>query len=430
MIIEVLVSALVILIVAGAVLSLITATTRSAADQRQKAAAYSVAQEDQARMRALRLGTLNRLDENNDVTLDGTTYTVNSTGTFIDNATGASSSCDAEGSESDYVRISSKVSWEGGRKSVALNSVVSPSNGSLDPNHGTLLVNATNGSGQPLAGLGLKGTGAGTLSGSTDENGCANFSDLPAGNYTLSTEAPGFVDADGNESPWTTTVGVVPGGKRSVELMYDLPGAVVATFRYRVGSSSTFLPAKADSIVAYNALMTTGAKAYGSPGVTSARSLEIKAEPLFPFKGADAIYAGSCETNLPPEGSAALATVNVQAQETIVLPPIQLPALNLTVSKSGAPFAGARVAVTDRNCRQSGTNVKRLYVTDANGNLANPVTGELEPALPWGVYDICASTSNRHTTSSNVAVKDLANGTSVSMRLPVNWWEGSGGECW
>ena len=154
-IIEVLVSALVILIVAGAVLSLITATTRSAADQRQKAAAYSVAQEDQARMRALRLGTLNRLDENNDVTLDGTTYTVNSTGTFIDNATGASSSCDAEGSESDYVRISSKVSWEGGRKSVALNSVVSPSNGSLDPNHGTLLVNATNGSGQPLAGLGL-----------------------------------------------------------------------------------------------------------------------------------------------------------------------------------------------------------------------------------------------------------------------------------
>lgn len=426
--IEVLVSALVILIVAGAVLSLVTATTHSAADQRQRAAAYSVAQEDQARLRAMRLSTLNRLNEENEVTLGGTTYTVDSTGTFIDNATGTSSSCSAENSESDYVSIASRVSWEGGRKSVVLNSLVAPSSGSLNPNHGTLLITATNGSGQGIAGLSLRGTGAGTFSGSTDETGCANFSDLPAGNYTLSTEAPGFVDADGNYSPWTKTVGVVAAGKVPVSLMYDLPGGVVATFKYRVGSSSTFLPARADSVVAYNALMPSGAKAFGSAGVTSGRSLELKAEPLFPFKEADTIYAGACESNLP-ESSLARATVVVQANETIATPQIQLPALNLTVEKGGSPVQGARVTVTDQNCKIGYSRVKRLYSTDAAGHLVNPETGEAEPAMPWGTYEVCASSGERHRIEGGVSVENLTSGTSLTLEIPSNWWEGGSGEC-
>ncbi len=423
--IEVLVSALVILIVAGAVLSLMSATTRSAADQRTKAAAYSAAQEDQARLRAMRLSSLNRLDETRTVSLDGSTFTVESKGVFVNSSTGTDSSCEAEGSSADYVRITSTVTWNGSRTPVTIDSIVAPSTASLDPNHGSLIITATNGQLEPLSGLGLSGSGAGTFSGSTDANGCANFADLPAGNYTLSTSATGFVDADGNYSPWATTVGVVASASTPLSLMYDLPGTVLASFNYRVGSSSEFRTAYADSIVAYNALMPSGAKGYGSPGGT--RTETVEANPLFPFKEADTIYAGSCESNLP-ESAAAKATVIVPANGTVKTPQIQLPALNLTAKREGSPIGGARVTVTDESCRSGGSYVKREYTTDSSGAMVNPATHVPEPGLPWGRYQVCVSIGERHRYESRVSVKNLTSGTNLTVEVPTGGW-GSGGEC-
>ena len=77
----------------------------------------------------------------------------------------------------------------------------------------------------PLAGVGISGTGAGTFSGSTDSNGCADFADLPSGNYTLTPTAAGLVDKNGNP-PESKTVGVIPSGTKTVSLQYDRPGAI------------------------------------------------------------------------------------------------------------------------------------------------------------------------------------------------------------
>jgi hypothetical protein len=52
--IEILVSAIVVMIVAGAVFTLLNATARSAGEERHRSEAYAVAQEDQARLRSLR----------------------------------------------------------------------------------------------------------------------------------------------------------------------------------------------------------------------------------------------------------------------------------------------------------------------------------------------------------------------------------------
>ncbi len=78
--IEVLVSALVIALVAAGVMALLQATARSAADQRSHAVAYAVAQEDQARLRSLRLSYLNRLNEKREISIDGSEFTIESTG--------------------------------------------------------------------------------------------------------------------------------------------------------------------------------------------------------------------------------------------------------------------------------------------------------------------------------------------------------------
>ncbi len=193
MLIEVLVSAIMIVLVAGAVLTLLIATTHSAASERTHSEAYALAQEDQARLRSMRISTLNRLQQTRSVTLNGSTFTIESTGLFVNNTTGTAS-CTTGASSADYVRITSTVTWPnmGARAPAVIQSIVSPSNGSLDPSHGTLTISATNAAGTPLAGVGISGTGAGTFSGSTDSNGCADFADLPSGNYTLTPHRSGL----------------------------------------------------------------------------------------------------------------------------------------------------------------------------------------------------------------------------------------------
>ena len=197
--IEVLVSAVILALVAGAVLTLFSATTRSAASERDHSVAYGIAQEDQARLRSMRLSSLNRLAQTRPVSLDGSTFTVESTGVFVNNETG-SESCTQGSSSADYIRITSTVTGPGMVQPVVLQSIVSPSNGSLDPTHGTLSFNATNGAGQPLSGVSISGSGTANFNGSTDFTGCANFADLPAGNYKFTTSAAGMINMRGETS--------------------------------------------------------------------------------------------------------------------------------------------------------------------------------------------------------------------------------------
>ena len=146
--IEVLVSALILAIVAGAVLSLIAATTRSAATERTHSVAYGLAQEDQARLRTMRIASLIRLPTTaQPKTIDGTSYEVVSKGQYISNSTGTAS-CNGGNAADDYVQITSTVKSPALRNAVTMTSSVSPSSGSLDPSHGNLAFGITNGAGR------------------------------------------------------------------------------------------------------------------------------------------------------------------------------------------------------------------------------------------------------------------------------------------
>src|ERR1700761_4426413 len=168
-IIEVLVSAVILAIVAGAVLTLISATTRSAASGRTHSTAYGLAQEDQARLRSLRISTLNGLDEPNEETIGGTTYTIESTGTFVNNATGTVS-CTESNASADYVQITSTVSAPTLPNPVSLQSIISPSSGSLDPSHGTISFQVNNALGTGVSGVSITGTGTGNFNGTTESS--------------------------------------------------------------------------------------------------------------------------------------------------------------------------------------------------------------------------------------------------------------------
>ncbi|MBA3865510.1 MAG: hypothetical protein H0X42_04050 [Solirubrobacterales bacterium] len=410
--IEVLVSALIAVVITAAVVSLLSATGKAGAAERQKSQAYSVAQEDQARLRATRITDLDVAMTPRNVTLNGTRYEITSTATFVSDKTGTTS-CGSE-SSSDYVKLGSEVTWPsmGSADPIRIESIVSPVTGSLDPSHGNLKVTVTNASNVAISGVGLNGTGPGAFSGSTDSSGCALFGGQPSGKYTVTPSLSSeYVDFNG-EPPSAETVSITSGTTAPLVLQYDKAGTVQIGFTVR-NSAGTIENSYDDAVTALATGLENGAKVFGTPGGTLVRP--INATPLYPFTYSYNFYGGSCTANKPEAGS---ANVAAPSGGTAVAS-VQLPALYLTVKNSSGTAAeklalsGARVTVTDVNCSVSGTPVKRSYTTNSAGSLPNP-------GLSWGTYNICTSASIsgtvRRVNSTNVVVHALT-GTALTMTL-------------
>jgi type II secretory pathway pseudopilin PulG len=423
--IEILVSALIVVIVGGAVLTLLQTTARSAGDQRRHATAFSLAQEDQSRLRTSRLATLNNLQQTREVKVDGTTYTVESTGVFVNSGSGTAS-C-TEGYESaDYAKIGSTVTWPGigSRKPVRLESIVAPSSGSLDPSHGSLTISATNAAGVPLSGVSISGTGPGTFSGSTDESGCASFTDLPEGNYTMTTSANGLVDENG-DAVGNRLVGVIASGNQTVVMRFDSPGTAIVDFKYRDDSSGELKAAPVDSMFLYHPELSGSGVVKGDPGGSKETP---RSASLFPFTTPYTVYAGSCTSNNPnPDeeegapGEAAMAGVTVPSGE-IGEAEVQVPALYATVKYGSSLVENAEVVITDDECKEGSQYVERDYVSNNEGRQSEGGgTDATEPALPWGRYNVCAaayvSSRYRRQYVNNVNVKSLTSGTYVTVDL-------------
>jgi Tfp pilus assembly protein PilV len=437
MIIEVLASAVIMLIVSAGIFGLLQATAHSSSEDRHRSEGYSVSQEDQARLRSMRLSALNALDETRAVPLNGTKFTVHSTGTFVNDLTGTTS-CSAPETTADYVRITSEVTWPRmqGAEPATIESIVSPSKSlSLDPKNGTLSITARNAQGAPLPGVKLVGSGPAPFNSETNELGCALFN-LPAGTYTMIPSGINLIDKDGLP-PAAMPVSVTTGVSTPYTVEYDHPGTIPVSFETLL--EGKLVPAKADSVFVYQTGMST-ARIFSTTGLV--REPTVNATPLYPFPSPYAIYAGSCAVNNPNtegKGAAGVANVTVLPGETKLVgsAKVQIPALNLTVTNGATPIKGAKITITDRNCLDgSGKKIKRTYTTNGKGNqTANPpAPGEpAEPGLPWGVYEICASTEvakgsfHRKTlsgSSGSVKVQSLTTPAAATIDLSKEFLTG------
>lgn len=424
--IEVLVSALILAIAASGVLALLQATTKSAGTQRDGAKAYAIAQEDQARLRAMRLNNLDGLQQVTHPKLDGTTLTVESSAVFVNNNnSGVSCTGSADDIKADYVQITSKVTWPGigSRPPTVVRSVFSPANGSVNPDNGALAVSVLNSAGGGLSGVGISLSGPGNAVRTSDEKGCAIFGDIPKGNYTMTPTAPGLV-AENGKPPTTKTIGVTAGSTKPLELRYDLPGSFAAPFVYRVASSTEFKPSSQSSIMVFNQGLET-AKLFSSVGGIPAPTVEAK--ELFPFTSPYAVYAGSCTSNNPnpksepsAPGAAAVTPITVPRGAAVPapVPSIQVPALNLTVKTGSTPIVGAKVKVTGTcSFERNYTTIERTIVKGAEKIVEKGVLED--PGLPWGTYEVCASANvsgtNRRIKKSGIAVQNLTSGTALNL---------------
>jgi type II secretory pathway pseudopilin PulG len=432
--IEVLVSALILAIVAGAVLALISATTHSAASERAHSVAYGIAQKEQARMRTMRISALKELPGTpRKVTAGGTNFTVESRGKFVNSTTGISS-CSGEGASADYVEITSTVSSSSLLNPVSIHSIVSPSNGSLDPSHGTFAFQAKNAAGEPLSNVSITATGAGNFNGFTDENGCATFADVPAGNYQVTTSAAGRINPQGLETA-TLEVNVEASATQQKTFYFDRPGTIKASFYYKE-PNGTEPTAAVDSMVLFDTenepealTVWTSEHALVTAPLTSAKVYPFKTTPY-------SVYAGSCISNSPDaknEGinPTAIAKIPVTGG-SFTERRIQVPALNAVVTLEGNKLEGATVVATDKSCQYNTVNVARTFTTDKVGHIATSTAVSTEAiGLPYGEYTVCASApftrksgghtiTEYHRVEKTISVKSLGSPALQKLELSTS----------
>ena len=154
--VEVLVSAVVLIIASAAFVTSFAATTRSTAQERHRARANDLAEQELERVRSLRIADLTTLNRTRYMLEDGSTaascpatatqtcYTITSKSQFL-TETATTSTCASGTGSRDYLQLTSSVDLDGNGATppVTATTIVSPPSGSLVPNSGSLLVAST-----------------------------------------------------------------------------------------------------------------------------------------------------------------------------------------------------------------------------------------------------------------------------------------------
>ena len=408
--IEVLVTALMVILVASGVAVALVANAHASGDQRLRSQADALATQDQERLRGLSDQQLANLNVSStqtravsvDVNGQKVPFTVASTATYADRQGGSSCASSAAA----LYRVTSTVTWSenfnGQTPSVSEDSLVSR------PVTGQLLTTAQDQTATPLAGVSVAASpqtiGQGELGqqGVTDDSGCALLAGLQAGPYTISVSRTGYVDENGAAMQKTTatladtdvTAVSTPGNPFTL----GLAGAVDATFATETDAGVS-APAEADGVSWLNTADPSGAQmklAGVYPATAPATPLVQIATPntLFPFDEAPpnatpdysdnySVWGGRCTGQEPVGGK---PVFSVQPGMTASDPTVQEPFLLVTgfsATVNGTP----QTVPTDISLSYTGTNSDGSVCRDAwNAAVAPAAAGGAAPSTGWLRY--------------------------------------------
>ncbi len=425
--IEVLVSALMVILIATATARALIASNHFAGDQRFRSQADSVASQDQDRLRGMSDEQLNGLNQSRTVTLNGTNFTVQSTASYLDTTGGSSCSSTAAA----YYKIISTVSWTENFSSrpatLSEQAILSR------PVSGDLLTQVTDQTGAGLASVTVTPSGPSTQSALTDSNGCVLFAGLTPGSYTVSLADSGYVDPNGN-SPATGTASVTATG---------VARPAGGTFHLgKAGTITANLTASGGTAEADGVSYTGTGASYGmsSPLVApktapASPASSISAGQLFPFYGASAytnnytVWGGRCPGQQPPTPTQ--TTVNPGGTTT---QPVAEPLLKLsTVTYNGSAVkpTDVRLTFTDSTgCTDKWwatlVGTPASPPAPANGWLANPgqpyaasgLTVCADYTTGGKTYYVTTAATNTSFSSSNAVATIAIKSTSSTGKCP------------
>jgi type II secretory pathway pseudopilin PulG len=311
--IEVIIAALMVALIATASLGGFSDITDITQSQRAEEQATALAQQDQGRLKGLTIAQLSASGTGTGnwmqpaVTVGGTGYTVTSSARFISGSTG-STACSGSTTSADIVETSSTVTWsgvQGQRTPVVLHGEITPTEG------GSLVVpvdydlNPTQG----VAGVTISLTGPSTTTPvTTDSSGCAVFAGLENGTYTVSYTVPsGYITPSG-AAPSSQTATVTTTQTQHVPPVYlGNAGLVTASFTTTLPTGVS-MPSASDQFVLANEQANPTTQVFGtdsSPTNNVYQTALSTPQTIFPFdqslgnNAAYTAYAGSCTSDDP-----------------------------------------------------------------------------------------------------------------------------------
>jgi len=407
-IIEVLVSAVLVAMIAVGVLKGLDAANAASGNSKNRAIAADLASQDQERMRAIRASDLSSLNRTYQKTVAGVPFSIASTAEWVNDGS-ESRRCAQSPGRADYLRINSSVTWDNmlGASPVTQTSLYAPSSkGSAS--EGSLGIEVLDRNAAPVAGVSVSAAGPVNVSGTTDDAGCVFFPFLPEGDYTTTVSKAGYVGRQG-ESVITSVFGVEGGTTQVQPVDYDLAGSVDVSVRSRRGAGTA-------DLVAYANYLTLGHSQLDSPNTRrfgdGTPSSSFPAPGLFPFTSSYSAYSGDCPGAAP--ASPPLVTVNPGGASAVTVREV---AVRLSATGYNPLPSGTGVKMYARGTGCSGT----ILVSVGSGGWIQASNGD--PGVPFGTYDICAYSGGYRAISygrlvDNVDGVDLNLGSVVSGSCP------------
>lgn len=408
MLLEVLITASVMIVVGLAVFAAIDNATATSGQSKARAVAASLAQEDQERLRAMRPIDLANRHESRTRGSGAASYTVVSRGEPVSES-GVVAGCTSGGSTNDLlIKISSTVSWPSmpDDRPVQLESVAAPPTGAATGSQGSLAISVTDRADQPYEDVPVTVTGGSSYTIPTNSLGCAFFPFLTAGVYNVSLSKPGSVDRDGREQVNDSGVTVTAGAITTRPYQFDTAGQIAVSFDTKMGANAPQAEQAEWATVSHTGLAASRAFGTGTAQAT------ISATSLFPFPTGYGVYSGNCTAANPTlydanyfSSNPGRVQVDPGGSYSVT---VREPALNVrVVTGSGntpipaSATARLRVRPTGTGCTTLPT---RTFTTSPGGTFA---TG-----LPFGDYQVCADYNGRRRTLTSVQNRTAA-GTPV-----------------
>jgi Tfp pilus assembly protein PilX len=392
--IEVLVSAILVALIAAAVAQALISNSRLSGEQHVRSVSDELAQQDQERLKGMSAQQLTGLNQTRTVTLDGTTYTVNSAANFLNSAGGTSCGSSGSGAAAYYRIVSTVTNWAAGangRPAVVEESVITP------PAGGVLLTQVVDQTGTALSGVSVSASGADVASGTTDANGCVTFAGLTAGSYTVSVTSPGYVDTTGDTSPISRSATVTSTGT-STPSGNPIKIGQAASFTANFTTGLSGAGGEGDAAGWYGAGSSDTMSSALFSTALSSPATSVSGSGLFPFaftgpsyNGNYQIWGGRCVQQRPPTGTD-MFNITPGSNQTIS---VQEPPLGVTSVK----YAG--VTVKPAHIRlwfvsSSGTSCFYGYSPTIVSGSTMPATGWLaNPGQPFATNGTPASASGQ-----------------------------------
>ncbi|MEA2466577.1 MAG: hypothetical protein QOJ57_703 [Thermoleophilaceae bacterium] len=409
--IEVVVSAALLMIVAGGVLAGIDGPSAIAGKNETRSQAATLAQQDQERLRSKSIAQLNGYVATNPVTV-GTppvTYSVYSKATWVrDNNDTGSCTIASDDTSGDYLRITSRVTAPAGSgiQPVELNSLLTPPPGTFSTTKGTLTVRITDQLTNPVVGQSVSISGPQSATASTNAEGCAVFAMIEKGTYNINFSRTGWVDPS-SVNVVNRSTSVTAGSVTVVNHSYAQSGRLNVSVDTQVGNAAA-VSSPAKSVTVSNIGIPTGTLSFNAPATPTQGSSSFALD-LYPFPTGYSAWAGSCAsadptlyTITPPSaapGPGGSASVTVRQPSITVTAATGVPGYGTYPTQNGETLKFTSI---DSSCAETRTQ------TAGAGGIAP------YPGMPYGNYRLCGSLSGVYAQRTTFA-NNLAAGQSTTI---------------